>query len=58
MSNSSIWATVVFAIFAFGFIGVLLGGSFILDKRRSEDVEHDVPDRIQEAAERSADRHD
>lgn len=46
MSNSHVWIVViVFAVFAFGFIGVMLTGSFVLDRRRVKDVHAHIPER-------------
>jgi hypothetical protein len=42
-------ATLVFAIFAFGFIGLMLVGAFILDRRRVKDVHEAIPERSEGA---------
>jgi hypothetical protein len=49
MSNPSMSATLVFALFAFGFIGVMLAGAFILDRRRVKDVHEAIPERSEGA---------
>ena len=49
MSSPSTAATIIFAVFAFGFIGVLLAGAFILDKRRVKDVHEAIPERSEGA---------
>ena len=49
MSSSSVSATVVFALFAFLFIGAMLAGAFLLDRRRVKDVEDSLPERIDAA---------
>lgn len=44
--NNPLWpAVIVFAVFAFGFIGVMLAGSFIIDRRRVKDVHAHIPER-------------
>lgn len=49
MSSSSVGATVVFALFAFLFIGVMLAGAFVIDRRRVKDVHDSIPERIDAA---------
>lgn len=49
MSSPSTAATILFAVFAFGFIGVLLAGAFIIDKRRVKDVHEAIPERSEGA---------
>jgi len=49
MSNSSVSATVVFALFAFLFIGVMLAMAFVLDRRRVKDVHGYIPERSEGA---------
>ncbi|GAB3862254.1 hypothetical protein GCM10028801_27500 [Nocardioides maradonensis] len=49
MSSSSVSATVVFALFAFLFIGVMLAGAFVIDRRRVKDVQDSIPERIDAA---------
>lgn len=49
MSSPTVDATVVFALFAFLFIGVMLAGAFVIDRRRVKDVEDSIPERVDAA---------
>jgi hypothetical protein len=49
MSNEAVTATIVFALFAFLFIGVMLAISFVIDRRRVRQVKEDLPERMHAA---------
>ncbi|GAB3862257.1 hypothetical protein GCM10028801_27510 [Nocardioides maradonensis] len=54
MSSSA--STIVFAVFAVLVVGALMVGAFVYDRRRSQEVRHDVPERIAEGLEHPEER--